>query len=108
MTSEMFSQNLLLPMRPSVSSESVMMQRVESIVITDGKIGVGVQQQLNSGVVLLGDGVVDRRVGIDVLQAHMSIDHLCVDFVDAYVELCLTPLVSRVQVTFQARLFNQI
>lgn len=50
-----------------------MMNRIEAIVITDSQVSVCIQQQLDKSLILLGDGIVDGRVALHVLETRVSI-----------------------------------
>lgn len=45
-----------------------MMESVEAVVVGDGDIGAGLQQNGQHVVSLLADGVVERRVSLRVLR----------------------------------------
>lgn len=53
---------------PGVPPQRRVMEGVEAVVVGDGDVGAGLQQNGQHVVSLLADGVVERRVSLRVLQ----------------------------------------
>lgn len=53
---------------PGVPSQRCVMKSVEAVVVGDGDVSAGLQQNGQHVVPLLADGVMERRVPLRVLQ----------------------------------------